>query len=209
MGKIYILTESQIKKVVDSTIINEQKKGTTLTTNFFCVRDALKIPNLQLDTRYKNAVTVNITGKSVILYGNSNTFYVSEGEKTFDSGNWGCVDNKTLILRGRRVSWDNSRGVNAEWVENSKYVPPKRQVKYVIPKEINSLEKLKSFQDWLDTNHSGWVNKYKTLNKDVKKGYGKYGPSTKKAWEMYGKEYLSSNTVTPQQPKQTTSTEKK
>jgi hypothetical protein len=207
MGKIIVLTETQLKKIVDSTIINEQKKGSTLTSNFFCVRNAMKI-NLQLDTRYKNAVTISIGGKTIILFGNSNTFYVKEGEKTFDDGNWGCVDNKTLILRGRKFSWDNSRGVNADWVENSKYVPPKKQVKYVTPKEINSIEKLKEFQDWLDTNHSGWVSKYKTLNKDIKKGYGKYGPNTKKAWDMYGKEFLSKK-ITPKPVQQTTSTENK
>lgn len=47
---------------------------------------------------------------------------------------------------------------------------------------------IKGFQDWMDIKYPNWVNG-KNLNKGT--GYGTFGPSTKKAWEKYGKEYVS------------------
>lgn len=62
-----------------------------------------------------------------------------------------------------------------------------------IPSELNTTEKIKAFQDWMDT-VGNWVKdasgKYVKLNKGA--GYGNYGPSTSSAWNAYGKQYLSS-----------------
>lgn len=59
------------------------------------------------------------------------------------------------------------------------------------PKELNTVEKVKAFQDWMDT-IGIWVlgadGKYKKLNKGA--GYGNYGKSTKAAWKAYGERYL-------------------
>jgi hypothetical protein len=64
-----------------------------------------------------------------------------------------------------------------------------------IPAELKDV---KDFQDWLDKNYPGWHDKYKTLGKDVAKGYGKFGPRTTKAWATYKDEYLKKTpTVTP------------
>jgi len=52
---------------------------------------------------------------------------------------------------------------------------------------------VQAFQDWLDTTHSGWHPKYQTLNGNVPKGYGKFGPNTNTAWIKYKKEYLEKN----------------
>jgi hypothetical protein len=41
---------------------------------------------------------------------------------------------------------------------------------------------VKEFQTWLDKNYPGWHNKYGTLNDDMGKGWGVFGPNTKKAW---------------------------
>jgi hypothetical protein len=41
---------------------------------------------------------------------------------------------------------------------------------------------VKEFQTWLDKNHPGWHNKYGTLNDNMGKGWGVFGPNTKKAW---------------------------
>jgi hypothetical protein len=49
-----------------------------------------------------------------------------------------------------------------------------------------SSDGVKLFQDWMDTNHPNWVNG-KNLNKGS--GYGKFGPSTSKAWDSYGTAY--------------------
>ena len=52
-------------------------------------------------------------------------------------------------------------------------------------------EATKKFQDWLDTNKPGWTTgkPYKTLDKKVERGYGKYGPLTQAAWNKYKSEY--------------------
>jgi len=41
---------------------------------------------------------------------------------------------------------------------------------------------VKGFQTWLDKNHSGWHSKYGTLGDDIEKGWGIFGPNTKRAW---------------------------
>jgi len=49
---------------------------------------------------------------------------------------------------------------------------------------------VKAFQDWMDIKYPGWVPlKDGKLNKNVSKGYGKYGPSTQKADKTYGAEF--------------------
>jgi hypothetical protein len=47
-------------------------------------------------------------------------------------------------------------------------------------------EDIKAFQDWLDTTYPEWLNG-KKLNKG--KGYGTFGPNTKKAWEAHKEEF--------------------
>src|ERR1035437_6156396 len=49
-----------------------------------------------------------------------------------------------------------------------------------IPFDGSKPMQVKAFQDWLDVKYPGWVAGGK-LNKNVNKGYGKFGPSTKKA----------------------------
>ena len=41
---------------------------------------------------------------------------------------------------------------------------------------------VKKFQSWLDKNHPGWHKKYGTLGDNEDKGWGIYGPNTKRAW---------------------------
>jgi hypothetical protein len=68
-----------------------------------------------------------------------------------------------------------------------------------IPSELKDIDGVKKFQDWLDINHPGWHKKYGTLNKNLLRGYGKYGPNTNRAWNSYKDEYLktSNSTATP------------
>ena len=68
-----------------------------------------------------------------------------------------------------------------------------------IPSELKNIDGVKKFQDWLDINHPGWHKKYGTLNKNLLRGYGKYGPNTNRAWTSYKDEYLktSNSTATP------------
>lgn len=71
---------------------------------------------------------------------------------------------------------------------------------------IKSESEIKSFQDWMDKNHPGWIKdsdgRYKNLrtgpsndpNRHVNgKGYGVFGPSTQQMWEKYGTEFSKTN----------------
>ena len=71
----------------------------------------------------------------------------------------------------------------------------------------NSSSDVKAFQDWMDVNHPNWVKEVANLNKG--KGYGTYGPSTKKAWGKYGSDYTKSlGVVSPTEtPKPSTTSE--
>jgi len=68
-----------------------------------------------------------------------------------------------------------------------------------IPSELKDIDGVKKFQDWLDVNHPGWHRKYGTLNKNLLRGYGKYGPNTNRGWNSYKDEYLKTpnSTATP------------
>jgi len=70
---------------------------------------------------------------------------------------------------------------------------------------LNTVEKIKAFQDWMDKNHPLWIKdtdgKYKNIrvgtasepNRYVGgKGYGIYGPSTKSAFTLFGSSYSPS-----------------
>ena len=70
--------------------------------------------------------------------------------------------------------------------------------KFEIPKELDSEDKIKAFQDWMDAQDKPWVlsnGKYVMLNKGV--GYGNYGKSTNAVWKVFGKDYLAKKGVTP------------
>lgn len=70
------------------------------------------------------------------------------------------------------------------------------------PKELDSSDKIKAFQDWLDNNKPCWIldsdGKYKNLSKNTGecnrniggRGYGTYGQNTANAWKLFSKEYL-------------------
>jgi len=64
------------------------------------------------------------------------------------------------------------------------------------PVQLQSVEGVKSFQDWLDTNAKGWATGYKDgiINKGQNGGgYGRYGPRTLKAWNTYKDKYLQAS----------------
>ena len=64
-----------------------------------------------------------------------------------------------------------------------------------IPSELKDIDGVKKFQDWLDIYHPGWHRKYGVLNKNLLRGYGKYGPNTTRAWnnQSYKDEYLKTS----------------
>ena len=68
-----------------------------------------------------------------------------------------------------------------------------------IPNELKDANgnKVKDFQNWLDQNYRGWVKNYNVLGGDPNKGFGKFGPNTLRAWNQYGKTYLSTQGYQP------------
>lgn len=73
------------------------------------------------------------------------------------------------------------------------------------PDELNSTDKIKAFQDWMDEQGKGWIKKdgkWVLLNKG--KGYGIYGKNTDAVWKVYGKDYLKSLESKPSVNKQST-----
>jgi Tfp pilus assembly major pilin PilA len=119
------------------------------------------------------------------------TFGVELGSEIYNKGN-----NTRVTFKGGNVktNQDTKTDINTK-TDNTK---TDQNIKTaVIPKELTDV---KAFQDWLDKNHPGWHDKYKTLNSDVTKGYGKYGPRTTKAWIQYKDEYLKKPEVTPPPP---------
>lgn len=67
-------------------------------------------------------------------------------------------------------------------------------MKKVLVEQQDKVQKTKDFQDWMDTNHPNWVGctdnactNGKNLNKG--KGYGAFGPSTTKAWNLYDNDF--------------------
>ena len=62
-----------------------------------------------------------------------------------------------------------------------------------VPSELDSEDKIKAFQDWMDKEGKGWIlknGKYVFLNKGA--GYGNFGKSTNAVWKVYGSAYLKS-----------------
>jgi hypothetical protein len=67
-----------------------------------------------------------------------------------------------------------------------------------IPSELGNAEGVKKFQDWLDTNKSGWATGYADGKVNKGKGYGRFGPRTSKAWGQYKSEYSTNpNDIDP------------
>ena len=60
---------------------------------------------------------------------------------------------------------------------------------------LKNVAEIRKFQDWLDINHPGWHRKYGTLNQNLLRGYGKYGPNTTRAWnnQSIKDEYLKTS----------------
>jgi len=65
-----------------------------------------------------------------------------------------------------------------------------------IPTELKDIEGVKKFQDWLDTNKTGWATGFPSGLLNKASGYGRFGPRTTKAWTSYGQEYLKGETAT-------------
>ena len=131
--------------------------------------------------------------------------YMFESDGTLYSngqeyGTWKCgTKPNTININGKELSVGGTQKTTPEVqkTKQSKQSSSNQGDTYLTPPELK--QKLgdktgvQAFQDWLDETYSGWHTKYKTLNGETLKGYGKFGPLTKAAWTKYKTEYLKQN----------------
>ena len=109
------------------------------------------------------------TAKGSEYYQINNHYYYDNGRKyeitTKKTSNYTCNDSEFKINRIKKTT--------------------------PIPTELKNIEGVKLFQDWLDVNAQGWATGFTkgVLNKGS--GYGTFGPRTQKAWNTYGRRFLS------------------
>jgi hypothetical protein len=133
---------------------------------------------------------------------------VKEIKDTVCTAEKGTVEGRPVITIGPAkgndlLKWAERYGVTNQEIEEARKSCGKKDSnagggstpKVTIPTELKDV---KDFHDWLDKTHPGWHDKYNTLDQNVSKGYGKFGPRTTKAWARYKNDYLKKTpTVTP------------
>jgi hypothetical protein len=96
-----------------------------------------------------------------------------------------------FLLRKPKKDGEDETPAEEEVVDD-KVIGGIGDTKFQIPKELDSEDKIKAFQDWMDAQGKPWVlssGKYVMLNKGA--GYGNYGKSTNAVWKVFGKDYLA------------------
>ena len=118
------------------------------------------------------------TAKGSEYYQINNHYYYDNGRKyeitTKKTSNYTCNDPEFKINRIKKTT--------------------------PIPTELKNIEGVKLFQDWLDVNAQGWATGFTkgVLNKGS--GYGTFGPRTQKAWNTYGRRFLSGGDMEEMKP---------
>ena len=128
------------------------------------------------------AVSNGVPASNVFVGGSSGRGQgVVDGASSSQSdSHWGALTNV-----GKMKS-----GVSTSSITSS---PISKQGKVVSSTEQDKPSNVKEFQTWLDKNHAGWHRKYGKLNDDIEKGWGIFGPNTKRAWTNieWRKEFLN------------------
>lgn len=125
-----------------------------------------------------SAVSQGVPAKNIFVGGNQSRGMgiVNGSSDSQSNSHWGALESVGSM----------SKGVDTTTSTFEKQLPSS-------PITIDKPEDVKDFQTWLDKNHSGWHQKYGNLNDDLFKGWGKFGPNTRRAWanQAWKKEYLS------------------
>ena len=115
------------------------------------------------------AVNNGVPASNVYVGGSSGrgSGVVSGASSSNSSSHWGALSKvgsmKGGVVKSNGISTDDEVTTKSSDSEDG-------------PQDV------KKFQSWLDTNHPGWHMKYGKLNDDVDKGWGIYGPNTKRSW---------------------------
>ena len=160
----------------------------------------------QMTISYEFLPTYNTYGIKCVNSSNVKFYYINckvriygswasiTGESIDGGGNFGFnVYSGKISVEGvdfsiKNSSETNSSGTYEKSVEEPCSCPTLSRgwpgsISSSAPTEI---EKIKEFQNWMDTKHPGWVN-----GKSLKKGsgYGSWGSSSEEAWKKYCSEF--------------------
>jgi hypothetical protein len=173
----------------------------TWTNNYPCLLNSkLGKP---VKTTSDNQVVINYNNGDNLYFWEKRCIYIyKNGEKYM--GKWSCKDGKIYIIYDDGTVFDGDKIVSAKDVtkqplkpeSNSSQTPTPNSSQ--IPGELENVEGVKDFQDWLDDNVSNWATGYKggkirggVANPGFKSGgYGRFGPRTQKAWSVHKDTYL-------------------
>jgi hypothetical protein len=150
----------------------------------------------------QNFVDVRTKSKySLRLFNNGVIEQISDKEK----GTWECATESCQIT----FKWNKAQSSNVSMsftetvlgCKNGKIEGQSSNTTSNTNTNTNpsDLTDVKAFQDWLDKNKPGWAAGYTGGIVNKGKGYGTYGPRTKKAWEdvTIRNEFLKASPTTP------------
>ena len=129
-----------------------------------------------------------------------------EADKTGDSKNTGTGNQNVSTSSNSNTSTSNTSISNTSTSSTPTSSTPSSSTpssSSVGSFSLNSTERIKAFQDWMDANKPFWIldsdKKYKNLRKGTSsepnrhvggKGYGTYGTNTQRVWKLFGNDYI-------------------
>lgn len=133
----------------------------------------------------QSAVSNGVPSNNVFVGGSSGRGkgVVAGAVNSQSDSHWGA------LTKVGSMKTDISSSEQSKDIDNNDVKQIEKSSDDIRPKDI------KDFQSWLDDNHSGWHKKYGTLGDSIQKGWGIYGPNTKRAWsnEKWREEYSKQN----------------
>jgi hypothetical protein len=191
---------SKPEKKTTNPVVNQPKQKNTPETN---VDVFANFPCLATFSTEKKATS---KGTKSLKIGSGNfSQYMFESDGTLYSngqeyGTWKCgTKPNTININGKELSVGGTQKTPpaGQKTKQSKQPSSNQGDTYLAPPElkqkVGDKTGVQAFQDWLDKTYSGWHTKYKTLNGETLKGYGKFGPLTSAAWTKYKTEYIKQN----------------
>ena len=129
-----------------------------------------------------------------------------EANKTGDSKNTGTGNQNVSTSSNSNTSTSNTSTSNTSTSSTPTSSTPSSSTpssSSVGSFSLNSTERIKAFQDWMDANKPFWIldsdKKYKNLRKGTSsepnrhvggKGYGTNGTNTQRVWKLFGNDYI-------------------
>jgi hypothetical protein len=181
-------------KVISEQEIIKEENGMTQEDYPFCVRRFGRPGKNLLTGKY----SIIGSGDWIGYYFNPNGTYDYKNKQNMGTYDCNSTENDLQIkanpTKHAVVNFDNQKNSPVDKTQQNIKTPQKP---IPIPTELKNTEGVKAFQRWLDENRPGWIKGDK-LGTEPKRGYGKFGPNTSKAWEQNKNDYLSGERKTPE-----------